>query len=180
MSDTETHAQTLAMLAQAHAAWAQVWVGGASAFVTFLAVLAALGIPTVQWWREKTFAETTLMQAARAIVSLHLTLESKLLAFNPAGGLSLVRVARERLEHTIPSVREYRMITCLLALIPILRQAEQELERWVQHMHGTGNFNIDGFRAGMDEQAKKAKALLDGYGSRGLKRKLERTAGPLP
>jgi hypothetical protein len=178
--DAATQAQTFAAIEQAHAAWAQVAIGAVSAFATFLAVITALGVPLVQWWRQKTFSETTLVQAARAIISLHETLETKLLTFNPAGGLSVVRIARKRVEYTIPTVREYRMITCLLALTPILSQAEKELERWTEHLHGGGNFSPDNFRAGMLLQAQKAAAILQGYGSQGLKRKLEQTAGPFP
>ncbi len=176
MIDPAAHAQTIAAIEQARAAWAQVWVSAISAFVTFAAVIAALGIPILQWWRQKKFTEATLLQAARVIISLHETLETKLLTFNPAGGLSVVRIARLRLEHTIPIVREYRMITCLLAFDPVLNQIEQELEDWLRHMRGQGGFSPEGFREGMKEQAHKAKALLQGYGSRGLERKLNSIA----
>ena len=174
MTDPAIHAQALATIEQAHAAWAQVWVGAVGAFATFGAVLVALGIPFVQWQRQKLFTEATLFQAARTIISLHETLETKLLVFIPVGGLSVIRVARQRLDHTIPIVREYRMITCLLALLPIVVQIEQELERWVQHVNEHQTFDSDGFRKGMTKQAEKARAIVTGYGNPALLRRLDR------
>jgi hypothetical protein len=165
--------QTAATVEQAHAAWAQVWVSGISALETLMAVGAALAIPAVQWWRQRQFTESTLLQAVRAVVMIHQKLETELITFSPAGGLSVVRVARQRLDHTIPIVREYRMITCLLALSPFLERIESALEDWELMISSGNNFDIDAFRKGMRVEAEKVRAVLVGYGRKGLLSKLD-------
>lgn len=172
MPDPNVTAQTIAAMEQAHAAWAQVWVGAGSALATFAAVAVALASPWLTRRRRLRFEREVLFTAAAAIVRLHLTLETALVSMRPEGALSLVRIARKRLEIVLPVSDDYAMLTCLLALAPMLTQTEEQLERWCEHMKGNVAFSIDGFRQGMQEQAAKANAILGGFGSRHLMARL--------
>jgi hypothetical protein len=176
MALTQVTLDQTAAIEQARAAWAQVWVSGLAALSTFMAVGIALAIPMVQWWRQRQFTESTLLQAVRSVIMIHEKLETELLSFSPVQGLSVVRVARQRLDHTIPIVREYRMITCLLAMSPFLERTESALQHWAHAISFGGKFEIDDFRSGMSIEAGKVRAILVGYGRKNLLRKLDRSS----